>query len=124
MSTLRRPRHVELEPACGSRLGELVPLQALSPITASCPRRPRTRSSGGTTEAKGIEKRKLSQQRRTLVSDALLEPYLSPATTPLLPTAHYFLLEECGSQTPGSPGFGGGGEDILLPPPNLNAGHD
>lgn len=115
VSAVRRPRHVdlcELEPAwstervsdsqgytekpcgggvpmpCGSPLGELVPLQALSPITASCPRRPRTRSSGGTTEARGVEKRKLSQKRRTLVSAALLEPSLSPATTRLLPAAH------------------------------------
>ncbi|KAM7332547.1 hypothetical protein ACRRTK_009255 [Alexandromys fortis] len=66
---------------CGSPLGELVPLQALSPITASCPRRPRTRSSGGTTEARGIEKRKLSQKRRTLPLQLSIGGHLSPWPT-------------------------------------------
>ncbi|XP_057610373.1 translin-associated factor X-interacting protein 1 isoform X1 [Chionomys nivalis] len=43
--------------------------------------RPRTRSSGGTTEAKGVEKRKLSQKRRTLPLQLSIGGHLSPWPT-------------------------------------------
>ncbi|OBS58337.1 hypothetical protein A6R68_10571, partial [Neotoma lepida] len=67
--------------------------------------RTHTQSSGGTKEAKNVEKRKLSQKRRTLVTQNIPSRLVSSQS------------EECGSQKPGPPGFGRGGKRIRVPPP-------
>ncbi|CAO2610155.1 Translin-associated factor X-interacting protein 1 [Lemmus lemmus] len=52
-----------------------------TPYYSLCKPRTRTQSSGGTTEAKGAEKRKLSQKRRTLPLQLSMGGHLSPWPT-------------------------------------------